>query len=160
MWKPNTGKNNGEMIIGILIIQGRITIANTGIQPSSPHIHTVLHYILTLAHTLLTSMGMLVYIASLKQLDKLIIIRSTSYTNCSLKSACMHILNLVDVHVHATTWEISWHFFNKEAKHHHSFSKKTGFVNMSAKFNFVWTFSKATLPSSTTCLTKCYLIEI
>jgi hypothetical protein len=59
--------------IGILIIQGRITIANTGIQPSSPHIHTVLHSIVS-SHTLythctLTSMGMLVYIASLKQLD-------------------------------------------------------------------------------------------
>jgi hypothetical protein len=83
-------------------------------------------------------MGMLVYIASLKQLDKLVIIRSTSYTNCALKSACMHILNLVDVHVHATAWEIGWEVFNnnllckpREAKHHHSFSNKTGFVNMS-----------------------------
>jgi hypothetical protein len=69
------------MIIDILIIQGRITIDNTNIQPSSSeHWHTALQ-VLCLSHTLLTSMGMLVYIASLKQLDKVIIIRSTIYTN-------------------------------------------------------------------------------
>ena len=103
------------MIIGILIIQGRIAIANYMHRTIFSFIHKhcdTIHFSLP-THCTFTSMGILVYIASLKQLDKLIIIRSTNYTNCSLKSACMHILNLADVHVYATAWEIGWHVFNK-----------------------------------------------
>jgi hypothetical protein len=52
MWKPNIGKIHREMIIDILIIQGRITIANAGIQPSSPlYAHIVLHNIASFSHT-------------------------------------------------------------------------------------------------------------
>jgi hypothetical protein len=46
-------KTRGAMIVGILIIQGRITIASTCIQPSSPHKHIVLHSIVSCSHTLL-----------------------------------------------------------------------------------------------------------
>jgi hypothetical protein len=50
-------------------------------------ITTALHNIASFSHTLtthctLTSMGMLIYITYLKQLYKLIITRSISYTNC------------------------------------------------------------------------------
>jgi hypothetical protein len=53
-------------------IQGRITIANPGIQPSSPLIHTT-PSIVSFSHTLTThcthtSMGMLVYMTSITQL--------------------------------------------------------------------------------------------
>jgi hypothetical protein len=46
-------KTHGALIVGILIIQGRITIVNTCIQPSSPHRHIVLHSIVSFSHTLL-----------------------------------------------------------------------------------------------------------
>jgi hypothetical protein len=38
------GKKPREMVFNILIILGRITISNPGIQPSSPLIQTTPHY--------------------------------------------------------------------------------------------------------------------
>jgi len=78
-------------------IQEKITIANSGIQPSSPHTmyslarivltHTsmgMLAYItsITRLHKL-TSMGMLAYITSITRLHKLIMNRSHNYTSSS-----------------------------------------------------------------------------
>ena len=37
------GKKHGAIVMSILNILGRITIANTFIQPSSPHIDIALH---------------------------------------------------------------------------------------------------------------------
>ena len=50
---PMQEKTYGALIVSILIIQGRITIVNTCIQPSSPHRHIVLHSIVSFSHTLL-----------------------------------------------------------------------------------------------------------
>jgi hypothetical protein len=72
------GKKPQEMIFDILIIQGRITIANLKDTIILSWTHSDLY-----THFTLTSMGLLVYITSITQLHKLIMNRSHNYTNNS-----------------------------------------------------------------------------